>query len=485
MLISPAHTLVKTGLIVSIALLLVSCGGGSGGSKNSAVPTNTSSSSSSLSSHSSSLSSSSSSSSSYSSSLSSVPVADVSVDLSTSYQTIDGFGAALPMWVGSANGMLTTAEVRKAVGMGNDELGLSILRTMISPDSNSWAFTVNNLQEAKSYVNGVKILASPWSPPAYMKDNKSTINGGKLLLEHYGDYAAHLNNYVKYMSERSITIDVVSIQNEPDWHPDYDSCDWTGAELRNFVRDYGLQIQGTKLLVGESLRFNRAYTDPTLNDSVAVNNIDFVGGHLYSAESSGNLSPYPLAKEKGKPVWMTEWLSHEADGSGAAIWGTPANLAVWDETLDTMMRSVHKSMEANWSAYMWWWLRRFYSFIGDGDTSFGTTKGEILKRGWAFSHYSKFVRPGYLRVKVDKNSRTNGLEITAYKGDGKVVLVILNRTQTAVTDAVIDIPQGIKSAQLFQTSISQNRESAEINLNAQMATIDIASRSVSTLVLNF
>jgi len=478
MFISPIHSLVKTGLILSISLLLVSCGGGSGGSKNNQEPTNISSSTSSLSSHSS-------SSSSYSSSLSSAPIADVSIDLNTTYQTIDGFGAALPMWVGSANGMLTTAEVRKAVGIGKDELGLSILRTMIYPDNNAWAFAVSNLQEAKSYVNEVKILASPWSPPAYMKDNNSTINGGKLLLERYGDYAAHLNNYVKYMLERGITIDVVSIQNEPDWHPDYESCDWTGAELRNFVRDYGRQIQGTKLLVGESLRFNRAYTDPTLNDSVAVNNVDFVGGHLYSAESSGNLSPYSLAKEKGKPVWMTEWLSHEADGSGAAIWGTPANLAVWDETLDTMMRSVHKSMEANWSAYIWWWLRRFYSFIGDGEASYGTTKGEVLKRGWAFSHYSKFVRPGYLRVKVDKSSRANGLEITAYKGDDKIVLVILNRTQTAVTDAVIDIPQGIESAQLFHTSISQNRESAEINLSAQQATIDIAARSVATLVLNY
>ena len=45
-------------------------------------------------------------------------------------------------------------------------------------------------------------------------------------------------------------------------------------------------IQGVKILVGESLRFDRKITDPTLNDSVAVNNMDLVGGHLYSAEAS-------------------------------------------------------------------------------------------------------------------------------------------------------------------------------------------------------
>ena len=144
-----------------------------------------------------------------------------------------------------------------------------------------------------------------------------TANGGKLLLDYYDDYAYHLNDFVQYMDGQGVAIDVVSVQNEPDWHPDYDSCDWTGNELRNFVRDHGGKIQNTKLLVGESLRFNRDYTDPTLLDAAAAANIDYVGGHLYSAESTGYFTRYPLAEEKGKGRWMTEWLSHEADGDGA------------------------------------------------------------------------------------------------------------------------------------------------------------------------
>ena len=50
-------------------------------------------------------------------------------------------------------------------------------------------------------------------------------------------YANHLNSYVQYMRNRGVTIDVTSVQNEPDWHPAYDSMDWSGTELANFVRD--------------------------------------------------------------------------------------------------------------------------------------------------------------------------------------------------------------------------------------------------------
>ncbi len=97
-----------------------------------------------------------------------------------------------------------------------------------------------NLKEAKSYGDAVQILASPWSPPASMKTNGSTIDGGKLKTDSYGAYASYLNDYVKYMAGQGITIDVVSIQNEPDWHPSYDSCDWSGDEFKTFLKNKSL-----------------------------------------------------------------------------------------------------------------------------------------------------------------------------------------------------------------------------------------------------
>ncbi|HWS35557.1 MAG TPA: cellulose binding domain-containing protein, partial [Actinoplanes sp.] len=175
--------------------------------------------------------------------------ADITVNPATRYQTVDGFGAAVSIW-GSA---WSTAETQTLVGLGANQFGLSIIRTGISPVSGEWGTQVNALKTAKSYGSGVKILASPWTAPAGWKTNNSRINGGKLKTDNYDEYAGHLNNYVQYMRGQGVTVDVTSVQNEPDWHPDYDSMDWSGTELRNWVRDQGAKVQNTKLMVAEAV----------------------------------------------------------------------------------------------------------------------------------------------------------------------------------------------------------------------------------------
>ncbi len=409
--------------------------------------------------------------------------ADLTIDTNTKYQTMDGFGAALPMW-GSASSMWTTNEVHSLVGLGQDELGLSIVRTIIDPDSSRWSFAVDNLKEAKSYGDAVQILASPWSPPASMKTNGSTTNGGKLKTDSYGAYASHLNDYVKYMAGQGITIDVVSIQNEPDWHPDYESCDWSGDEFKNFLKNNASAIVGPKLMIAESLQFTRSLTDPSLNDSTAVNNFDLIGGHIYGAEAGGKLSAYPLAEQKGKNVWMTEYNFHQADGDGAAIWGGE-DQKVWDETLDEVLDTVDKSIRANWSAYIWWWGRRFYSFVGDGESAYGTQKGQVLKRGYAFSHFAKFVRPGYVRVAANEESSVEGINTSAYIGPKQVVVVLLNMSQDSFSDIVIDVPMPVVGASAYVTSRTENRAVTEVAPENHYATVgSVPARSVVTVVID-
>ncbi|GAA1871951.1 hypothetical protein GCM10009751_34160 [Myceligenerans crystallogenes] len=413
------------------------------------------------------------------------PLAAATPDITvgtTTHQTVDGFGAATPIFSGSS-AQWTTAEAQTLTGTGPGQLGLSIVRTVVSPEQSEWSWPVASLKAAEAAGSDVKILASPWTAPASFKTNNNRVGGGKLRTDYYDDYAAHLNSYVQYMKAQGVTIDVTSIQNEPDWHPDYDSMDWSGTELATFARNNGAAVKDTKLLTAESLRFNRAYTDPTLQDATARNNIGYVGGHLYDAENSGNLSPYPLATQYGKNQWMTEWNLHEADGNGAAIWGDPANAAVWNETLDRIMLSVHKSMDAGWSAYIWWYGRRFYSFVGDGESQYGTVKGAVLKRGHAFAQYSRYVRPGDQRVGLSKGSRASGLDVTAYRGRGKVTLVILNRSGNAVDDAVVQVPQGVSAAQYVVTSQNQAAASQPVSVSGGQATVDVPARSISTLVL--
>ncbi|MCU4674064.1 hypothetical protein N7931_00315 [Catenovulum sp. 2E275] len=400
------------------------------------------------------------------------------VDLKTRYQTIDGFGAALPMWTYD---MLSDTEVKTLVGTGENELGLTVLRTIINPTQDVWSLAVDNLLEAKSVSDEVKILATPWSPPAYMKDNNSTVGGGKLLPEYYDDYALHLKAYVDFMVSKGVNIDVVSVQNEPDWHPDYESCDWTGEEFKNFLIQSGDLIP-TQVLVGESLGFNRAYTDPSLNSEEALANFEYVGGHLYGAENTNALSEYSLAEEKNKKRWMTEWLIHDADGDGDAIWGGD-NKAVWDETLDKVVYQIHKTMSVNWNSYIWWWAKRYYSLIGDGQAQFGTQAGQVLKRGWAFSHFSKFIRPGAERI--DVQNTISGAYVTGYKNTDNTVIVILNRGNTDKQDVDFEMPYVLSSIDAYVTSQTQNQESLTVNASGKIVKLPtLPARSIVTIVID-
>jgi O-glycosyl hydrolase len=179
---------------------------------------------------------------------------------------------------------------------------------------------------------------------------------------------------------------------------------------------------------------------------------------------------------------MTEWNFHEADGSGSTIWGNPGNQTVWNETLDDIMRTVHKSMESNWSAYIWWYGKRYYSFIGDGEPAYGTTAGAPLKRGYAFSQFAKYVRPGYQRVALTKSSKASPLEVTAYQGGGKITLVILNRSNSAVNNAVIQAPQNVTTAEHYLTSVNANAAGQSVTVNGGQGTINVPARSISTVV---
>jgi len=142
-------------------------------------------------------------------------------------------------------------------------------------------------------------------------------------------------------------------------------------------------------------------------------------------------------------------------------------------------------MVVDWNAYIWWWAKRYYSFIGDAVPKYGTANGEILKRGWAFSHYSKFVRPGALRVKAEKINPALGLDITAYQKDGQIVLVILNRENTNADAVTIGFAQNIDSAQYYNTSQHRAREKMDILVNGQKVELNIGARSISTVVLNY
>lgn len=324
----------------------------------------------------------------------------VDVDANTEHQTIRGFGGMNGVgWIDD----LTPAQVETAFGSGPGQLGLSIMRIRIDPSSSNWGIQVPSAAQAHSM--GALLLATPWSPPAYMKSNNSLTSGGKLLPEYYDDYTSHLLDFSGYMQDNGAPLHAISLQNEPDWLPDYSSCEWSPSDFVNFLSTQGARFGSLQVAAAESLRFDKTYTDPILNSPNANQHVDIVAGHLYGSEPSD----YPLARQKGKEIWMTE---HYTDSQNSAN--------DWPLALD-VGTELHESMAANFNAYIWWYIRRYYGLLTDD--------GNVSKRGYILSQYARFVRPGYTRIAATEHPHED-VSVTAYKGpDNQITLVMVNTSE--------------------------------------------------------
>jgi O-glycosyl hydrolase len=395
----------------------------------------------------------------------------VNVNPDVVHQTISGFGGANMIW---GTDYLNSDEMDMAFGTGEDQLGLSIYRVRLSSNKNDWEGLVNSIKMAND--RNAKVLASPWSPPAKWKSNNSTNGGGYLLEEHYADFASYINEFIQFMADNGATVDVVSVQNEPDWEVSYEGCEYTVDQMFNFVKNHAGNIEGAEVLAAESLNTNHAYTDDILNDATAVNNIDIVGGHLYG----GGLAAYPLVHEKSKELWMTEHLMNLDSGNHPENWTEDTDEEViWDETMD-MLEEIHATMVFDWNAYIWWYIRRYYSFLGDGEK--GTERGTILKRGYAFSQYSKFVRPGYQRVDVSSEGGS-ALKITAYKGEDNIVIVAINSSEYSSKTIEVSVPAEVSSASAYTTSVDHDRQKFDDIITEDKIIVELPRESITTVVL--
>jgi glucuronoarabinoxylan endo-1,4-beta-xylanase len=379
------------------------------------------------------------------------PAATVNIDLNTTNQTIRGFGGMnFPRWIGT----LTNAQVDTAFGNGAGQIGFTIMRIDVPPDSYYWSGEVAAAQRAINN-HGAIVFASPWSPPASMKTNGNTNDGGYLKTDSYGAYATHLSNFANYMSSNGASLYAISIQNEPDVNVTYESCDWTSTQMKNFLANNASVIP-TRVIAAESYHFDHSFTDPILNDPSAEAQVDIVGGHIYG----GGLADYPLARSKGKEVWMTEHFTNSSHDANE-----------WPDALG-VGKEIHDCMSANMNAYIWWYIRRFYGPIGED--------GNITKRGYCMSHFAKFARPGYIRVGATANPQAN-VYVTAYTGDANLVIVAVNQNSSSQSVTFSLSGGSCSSYTKYETSSSNSLS----NMGSVGSTNTLAAYSINTFVSNF
>lgn len=390
-------------------------------------------------------------------------IATTVVNLDSVHQIIRGFGAAnILQWRPD----MTDAEIRTAFGAGDGQLGFTILRLRVPPNSNEWGINVATAK--KAHDMGVTIIASPWSPPASMKTNNNLV-GGELRENAYDDYAAHLDAFADFMSNNGVPIYAVSVQNEPDVNVAYESCDWNASQMLKFMRENASTIK-TRVMAPESFQFRRVLSDPILDDSLATANLDILAGHIYG----GGLASYPLAEEKGKEVWMTEHLSGENSQANDWSWCLP------------VAKEINDVMQAGMSAYVWWYIVRFYGPISDGERNSGA-KGSVTKKGYVMSQYSRFIRPGYYRIDSKSWPPTANLSVTAYKDSlsSKFVLVALN-TGSSPLEVAFRIENGVLNR--FSTYTTSQAKSVvqgnDVDVMDNRFIFNLEASSITTFVSN-
>ena len=347
---------------------------------------------------------------------------------------------------------MTAGEIQTAFGTGPGQIGFSIMRLRIPPDSTQFSIDIPSAKAA--YSMGVTIIATPWTPPAWMKSTNNVVRG-VLDTNLYAAYAAHLRAFADTMSSNGIPVYAISVQNEPDANVSYESCFWTADNIVRFMKNNAASV-GVPVFIPESMNFKHSLSDAALSDAEAAANIAFIGGHLYGTSPL----PYPLAAAAGKEVWMTEYL--DLDTSWAADLGTA--------------RSINDCMTSQMSAYVWWYIVRYYGPIGEN--------GTVTKRGYVMSQFARFIRPGYYRVSATANPQAN-VYLTAYKNGAKVVIVALNTGSSSVSQKFYIPNSTVVSFETYVTSAGKNcsqERSVAVAGGTFTATLDPSS--VTTLVSN-
>jgi glucuronoarabinoxylan endo-1,4-beta-xylanase len=382
---------------------------------------------------------------------------DINVDLETKFQRISGFGGMnQPLWIDD----LTPEQALLAFGDAPSQLGLSLLRISIPQDAADFGVEVPTAQFAVAL--GARVFASPWTPPPALKSN-GDVAGGELLADNYGAYATHLLSFRDYMAASGVRLEAISIQNEPDIQVTYDSCSWTSAQMASFLREQGPRFGDTRLIAAESFNFNRTFTDPMLDDPAVAAQIDIVGGHIYG----NGLLDYPLARELGKEVWMTEHYTDSGSEPGRAnFWPLAFNVA----------SEIHNVMQANFNAYVWWYIRRGYGLI--------TEDGVISKRGHLMAQFSRFIRPGFIRVAASSPPEATGVKVTAYEnGPGSVVVVVLNPGAVQQTVNLHIFGSCITGFDRFTTSETKSsKNDGPVAAPGGRVTVTLDPQSVTTFV---
>jgi len=301
----------------------------------------------------------------------------------------------------------------------------------------------------------IKLMATPWSPPPWMKSNGEMNHGGKLLPEYREVWAKFYTKFIKSYQDEGIDIWAISIQNEPAAVQTWDSCIYSAEEERDFVKGYLGPIMeeegldNVKILVWDHNRdIIVERVKPIMDDPEAAKYVWGTAFHWYVSEEFENVGKvhdlYPEkhllftegCQEGGCKVG--EWYTGERYGRNMI-----GDLSNWTEGyIDWNLVLDEKGGPNHVGNYC------------DAPIIVDTETEELHYNSsfYYIGHFSKYIKPGAVRIGfVSNNDKLNG---TAFLNiDGSKVVVIMNETDQA-EDFSLSFEDKVASTKLPAHSIA-------------------------------
>jgi uncharacterized protein (TIGR03437 family) len=405
------------------------------------------------------------------------------IDFTQPQQRIDGFGASTAWYIGLARNASpqdrqTILDTLLSPTLG---IGLSIVRNRIppsiEPSQGNFDWTQDGdavwfMQQAQAYgVN--RFISAPWTPPIWMKQTPDANAYVELKPGMWQPFADFLSTYVlQYKARFGIDIYGVSLGNEPDWNAQtYECSQWDANEIHDFLLanlmpTFSDNAVPAKLTVADSFAFREDLVVPSLSDAATRGRVDIVAAHAYYDPGT----PFTLTTQYGKPIWITEHSSSNANDSSIA------------DGLNWAQVYAHYLSQRNVSAYCFWWL------VGPGSGQsalidrFSDGTIQYNKRLYTLGNFSRFVRPGAVRVLADYNP-TAGIYVSAFQSGADFVVVAINSNaqDTAQSFSVNGFTGSAMTP--YRTSASENLAPlGAVSVSSGQFTATLLANSVTTFV---
>jgi O-glycosyl hydrolase len=391
--------------------------------------------------------------------------ANGTIDLTTKYQTIVGFGGAEAFYGSYLDQHPNRAQIYTALFDPTKGLGLTFLRVQNSyynyNGSNASSFDTDTpaIIQAANQTAGtpLQILMSSWTPPAAIKSNNDINNGGTLNTVNggynYAGFAQFWHDSLAAYAALGVTPNLISIQNEPDFTASYVSCRFnpteaafSGQSYAGYDKAFDAVYQAIqtlpnppKMIGPESFSTTNAlaYATALEGETPQSSEVYALAHHLYNVSSSdpnpddGSTALQSLASQFPQPLkFETEY--YDAPGFNTA-WNINNAFTL-----------------ANDNSYFYWGLA-WPSTIANGqasdqagllyiDNPFASTTTWAFPQGWsyndayyAFKHFSFYVRPGYVRYGAGIDNANE--RISAYESpDQKTLVVVVLNVSASATD---------------------------------------------------